>query len=73
MFYLAPYNGDIVLVGRSDAEWDGNAQRINVSEMLNENDLSNSKIILNDNNSLQNKCLDNNNSKNVVKNENKKK
>jgi len=33
-------NGDIVLVGRSDAEWDGNAQRINVSEMLNENDLS---------------------------------
>ena len=55
-----------------------NKQLINIFENYikikkNENDLSNSKIILNDNNSLQNKCLDNNNSKNVVKNENKKK
>ncbi len=38
-------NGDIVLIGRSDAEWDGNAQRTNVSEMLNESDLSKYVIV----------------------------
>ena len=39
----------------------------------NENELSNSKIMFNDNISLQNKCLDNNNTKNILKNEIKKK
>ena len=38
-------NGDIVLVGRSDAEWDGNAERANVSEILNESDLSKYVIV----------------------------
>ena len=39
-------NGDIVLVGRSDAEWDGNAERANVSEILNEDDLSKYMIVI---------------------------
>ncbi|MDO5815208.1 MAG: hypothetical protein Q4Q18_06185, partial [Methanobrevibacter sp.] len=39
-------NGDIVLVGRSDAEWDGNAERANVSKILNEDDLSKYVIVI---------------------------
>ena len=39
-------NGDIVLVGRGDAEWEGNAQRANVSEILNESDLSKYVIVV---------------------------
>ncbi len=38
-------NEDIVLVGRSDAEWDGAADRTNVSEILNESDLSKYVIV----------------------------
>ena len=38
-------NGDIILVGRSDTEWDGVADRANVSEILNESDLSKYVII----------------------------
>jgi len=38
-------NGDIVLVGRSDAEWYINTGRINVSEILNESDLSKYVIV----------------------------
>lgn len=39
-------NGDIVLVGRGDAEWDGNAERADVSEILNENDLAKYVIVI---------------------------
>ena len=39
-------NGDIVLVGRSDAEWNGDAERTNVSEILNESDLSKYIIVV---------------------------
>jgi len=34
------FNNEIVLVGRSDALWDGSKKRINVSEILNKDDLS---------------------------------
>ena len=39
-------NDDIVLVGRSDAGWDSVKERVNVSEILNESDLSQYIIVL---------------------------
>ena len=39
-------NEDIVLVGRSDAGWDGDIGRTNVSEILNESDLSKYVIVV---------------------------
>ena len=42
----ATINGNIFLVGRSDAEGDGNAERANVSEILNESDLSKYVIVV---------------------------
>ena len=39
-------NNDIILVGRSDAEWEDSANRIDVDEILNESDLSKYLIVL---------------------------
>ena len=39
-------NDDIVLVGRSDAQWDGVADRIDVKNILNESDLSKYIVVL---------------------------
>lgn len=34
------FNDDIVLVGRADAEWSGEANRLNISQLIDEEDLS---------------------------------
>ena len=39
-------NNDIVLVGRSDAEWEDTIDRIDVNEILNESDLSKYIVVL---------------------------
>ena len=39
-------NDDIVLVGRSDASWEGRIDRINISQILNESDLSKYVVVL---------------------------
>ena len=39
-------NNDVVLVGRSDAQWDGVADRVDVSKILNESDLSKYVVVL---------------------------
>ena len=39
-------NGDIVLVGRSDTSWEDRIDRINISQILNESDLSKYVVVL---------------------------
>ena len=39
-------NDDIVLVGRSDAEWENSADRIDISRILNESDLYKYIVVL---------------------------
>ncbi len=39
-------NDDIVLVGRSDAEWEDSIDRIDISKLLNESDLSKYVVVL---------------------------
>ena len=39
-------NNDIVLVGRSDPGWENEKERINISEIINENDLSKYVVVL---------------------------
>ena len=39
-------NNDIVLVGRSDAQWNGENNRIEIDKMLNESDLSKYVVVL---------------------------
>lgn len=39
-------NNDIVLVGRSDAMWDNAKERVNVSELINDSDLSKYLVVL---------------------------
>ena len=41
-----PINNDIVLVGRSDAQWDGEKNRIDIGKILNESDLSKYVVVL---------------------------
>ena len=39
-------NNDIVLVGRSDAEWENSVNRMDVNEIFNESDLSKYIVVL---------------------------